>query len=149
MDLSGLKWPIIIVVIVVGGWLLTSGGVNWLFNQATKATPGIDAARDVRDEAMLSRLGGYQMMLWKYGKAIECFEAARNRYGEGGKNYWYNTYREVRCYERLGQPEAAVAALTYLIDSGAHEKDARVPEADNLGLTRNKLNETFELGETQ
>lgn len=149
MDLSGLKWPIIIVALVVGGWLFTSGGVNWLQSQATKATPGIDVNKDVRDEAMLTRLGGYSMRLWKYDKALELFELSRARYGEMGKNYWYNTYREVRCYERIGKPETAVEILTYLIDNGAHDKDPRVPDADNLGLTRNKLNETFELGETQ
>jgi tetratricopeptide (TPR) repeat protein len=149
MDLSGLKWPLIIVLLVGGGWLFTSGGVNWLVAQSTKATPGVDAARDVRDEAMLSRVGGYSMRLWKYEQALECFQLAIDRYGEGGKNYWYNTYRQVRCYERIGNPQTAVQILTYLIDNAASTHDPRVPENDNLGLIRNKLNETFELGETQ
>ena len=149
MDLSGLKWPIIIVAVVALGWLFTSGGTDWLIKNATTATPGVDAAKDVSDEAMLTRVGGYVMKLWKYEKAMECFNLARDRYGETGANYWYNTYRLVRCYERMGDPKTAVDILTYLIDSGANALDPRVPTNDNLGLTRNKLNETHELGETQ
>jgi hypothetical protein len=49
----------------------------------------------------------------------------------------------------MGDPKTAVDILTYLIDSGANALDPRVPTNDNLGLTRNKLNETHELGETQ
>jgi len=149
MDLSGLKWPIIIVVVVAVGWLFTSGGVNWMISQSTKATPGVDAEKDKFDEAMLSRVGGYVMMMWNYQKAAECFEQARQRYGESGANYWYNTYRLVRCYERLGQYQTAVEVLDYLLANGANQYDKRVPENDNLALTKNKLNETHELGETQ
>lgn len=148
MDLSGLKWPIIIVVVVAGGWLFTSGGVNWMISRATAATPGVDIEKDKFDEAQLSRVGGYTMRLWKYDKALECFNLARERYGEGGANYWYNTYRMVRCYERNGDPSTAIDVLTYLIDNGANTHDPRVPDNDNLGLIRNKLRETFELGET-
>ncbi len=149
MDLSGLKWPIVIVVVVGLGWLFTSGGVNWMISQATKATPGVDPERDKLDEATLSRVGGYVMFMWNYQKAKECFDLVRDRYGESAPNYWYNTYRLVRCHERMGDYATAVEILTYLIDNGASQYDKRVPENDNLGLTRNKLNETHELGETQ
>lgn len=149
MDLSGLKWPIIIVVVVAVGWLFTSGGVDWMISQSTKATVGTDAAKDEFDEAMLSRIGGYLMFQWRYAKAAECFNKARERYGESGKNYWYNTYRLVRCYERMQEYATSVQILDYLISSGASQLDKRVPENDNLALTKNKLLETHELGEIQ
>ena len=149
MDLSGLKWPLIIVVVVAVGWLFTSGGVNWMYSQSTKATPGVDAEQDKFDEAMLSRVGGYCMRLWKYEDAKKFFDTARDRYGVGAENYWYNTYRLVRCEERMGNYATAMQILEYLIAEGASQYDKRVPENDNLGLTRNKLAETHDLGETR
>lgn len=149
MDLSGLKWPITIVVIVAVGWLFTSGGVNWMITQSTKAVPGTDVEKDKFDEAMLSRLGGYLLLQWRYEKAAECFNLARDRYGETGANYWYNTYRLVTCYERMQQYQTAVEVLDYLLNNGANAYDKRVPENDNLGLRKGKLLETHELGEIQ
>ena len=58
MDLSGLKWPIIIAAVVGIGWLATSGGINWMVGNFTKATPGIDEQQDKVAEVGLSRVGG-------------------------------------------------------------------------------------------
>lgn len=145
MDLSGLKWPLIIVVVVFFGWLASSGGVSWMQNNFTKATPGADVERDKLDEAGLSRLATYVLYLWKYEKAKELMELAIERYGEGGANYWFNVYRISTCNERMGNAQQAVDDLQYLIDNNANEKDDRVPNNDNLGLKAAKLREVNEL----
>lgn len=145
MDLSGLKWPLIIVVVIFIGWLGTSGGINWMVNNATAATPGQDVERDTLDEATLTRVGGYVMMLWRYEKAAEVMETAIMRYGPAGKNYYYNYYRLVRCYERMQQYQKAYNVIQELIAMKAWEQDSRVPEFDNLNLNAQKLREVHEL----
>ena len=145
MDLSGLKWPLIIVIIVAVGWLASSGGVSWMQTNFTKATPGTDVERDKIDEAGLSRLATYVLYLWKYEKAKEILTLSIDRYGEGGANYWFNVYRISTCNERLGNYQEAVDDLQYLMDSTASEKDARVPELDNLALKAAKIREVHEL----
>ena len=148
MDLSGLKWPLIIAAVVGLGWLFTEGGVNWMYTKATANTPGQDAEQDKFDEATLSRVGGYLQRMWRYEKATKFFETACERY-PSGENYWYNVYRLHTCYERRGDPQRALELLEYLMAEGASEIDSRVPVNDNLGLRANKLREVFELGETQ
>jgi len=118
MDLSGLKWPLIIVLVVGGGWLFTSGGVNWMQSQAMKNTPGVDENQDKLDEATLSRLGGYMLRMWRYDKAIELMEAACDRY-PGGANFWYNVYRLHTCYERKGHLRRAVGNQEFEQFNGA------------------------------
>ena len=145
MDLSGLKWPLIIVVVVGIGWLASSGGVNWMQAGFTKNTVGTDVERDKLDEAGLTRLAGYTLMLWKYEKSKELMNLALERYGEGGANYWYNTFRITTCDDRLGNYEEAIAGLQYLIDNSAGEIDDRVPTNDNLSLKAQKLRETHEI----
>lgn len=144
MDLSGLKWPLIIVVVGFVGWLGTSGGINWMVNNATKAQPGVDAERDVLDEATLTKVGGYLMMLWKYERAIEVMELALDRY-PNGKNAYYNYYRLVRCYERLGNNQHAYDILKDLMSMQAWEYDSRVPSQDGLAHNAQKLQELHEL----
>jgi hypothetical protein len=68
MDLSGLKWPLIIVVVVAIGWLGSSGGINWMISQSTDAVPGADATQDARDEQRLTSVAGYLLTLWRYEK---------------------------------------------------------------------------------
>jgi len=148
MDLSGLKWPLIIVVVVAVGWLFTEGGVNWMYGQATSGQVGVDPEQDKLNEATLSRVGGYLQLMWRYEKANQCFETACERYPDG-VNYWYNIYSMHTCYERLGDPGRALELLNYLIAENANQYDQRVPEGDNLMLRANKLREMYELGETQ
>jgi tetratricopeptide (TPR) repeat protein len=145
MDLSGLKWPLIIGLVVLVGWLGTSPGVNFMRGQYTKAVPGADAAKDVSDEAGLSRLGGYCMRTFQYAKAIDIFEESLSRYGENGKNYWYNLYRLVRCYEKVNDYQEAYNILKSLERNDAQTFDARVPNRDNLALRAEKLKEVHEL----
>ncbi len=145
MDLSGLKWPIIIVVILGIGWLMSSGGVNYMINSFTKATPGQDAERDKIDEAGLTRVGGYLLYLWRYEKAPDVMQTAVDRYGESGANYWYNMYRLAKCTERMGKYQNSYDILQYLIQNTASQYDDRVPENDNLSLRSAKLKEVHEL----
>jgi len=143
--LSGLKWPAIIAVIVGIGWLGTSGGVNWMYDNFTEATPGVDAEQDKIDEAGLTKLGGYLMMLWQYDKAIDAMEAAINRYGPQAPNYYYNYYRLAKCYERTGQYQRALNQLRDIMGMEAWNHDDRIPNRDNLALRAQKLKEVHEL----
>ncbi len=145
MDLSGLKWPLIIVVVGFVGWLGTSGGINWMVSNATKAQVGVDAERDALDEATLTKVGGYLMLLWKYEQAKDVMETSIMRYGPEAKNYYYNYYRLVRCYERLKDYQKAYNINQELIAMQAWEYDSRVPEMDNLALTGEKLKGVHEL----
>lgn len=145
MDLSGLKWPLIILVIVAVGWLGSSGGVNYMVNNFTKATPGADAQRDKIDEAGLTRVAGYLMMLLRWERSKDVLETVINRYGNNGANYWYNMYRLAKCYEKLGRYQEAYNILRDLAKINAHQYDDRVPEFDNLNLRANKLKEVHNL----
>ena len=82
------------------GWLLTSGGVNFMVNNFTKDTPGIDAAKDMTNEAGLSHVGGYLLLTWQWQKASDVLDTAVQRYPDGA-NYYYNLYRIGRCQERM------------------------------------------------
>ena len=145
MDLSGLKWPIIIVAIVGIGWLLSSGGVNYMVNSFTEATPGQDAEQDKTDEAGLTRVGGYLLYLWRYEKAADVMQMAIDRYGETGANYWYNMYRLARCTDRMEQYQNSYDILQFLIENNANQYDKRVPGNDTLRLRASKLKEMYEL----
>lgn len=144
MDLSGLKWPIIIAVVIGLGWLASSGGVNFMFKKFTSDQPGADAQKDATNEAGLSRLGGYCLMLMKYEKARDIFDTAVQRYPDG-KNRLYNEYRIVRCAEKLGSYKRAADILKRLYNMNAHELDPRVPENDVIMLRCEKLIETHQL----
>lgn len=141
MDLSGLKWPLIIVAIVGVGFLATSPGINYMVTNFTKATPGQDAARDKIDEAGLTRVAGYLMYLWRYEKAMAVMQLSLDRYGSAGANYWYNKYRIARCLDRLEQYKASYDVLQDLMGNNANQYDKRVPNNDNLRLRANKLKE--------
>jgi tetratricopeptide (TPR) repeat protein len=144
MDLSGLKWPMIILLVVGIGWLLSSGGTNYMFNNFTKAEVGADPARDKTDEGGLSRLGGFMMKTLRYEKAEEIFSVAMDRYPSGA-NFWYNQYRLVTCKEKLEKYREAADLLEGLIQANANAIDSRVPETGNLRLRADKLIEVHEL----
>ena len=144
MDLSGLKWPIIIVVVVAIGWLFTSGGVSWMITNFTKSVPGEDAARDARDEAGLTRIGGYLLIMWRYEKAADVLNMAVERY-PNGKNYWYNAYRNAKCEEKMEHYQKAYNILQLCMQSSAGDYDERIPSNDNLALRAAKLKELYDL----
>ncbi len=145
MDLSGLKWPVIILIIIGIGWLASSGGVNYMIKNFTKSVPGQDIQRDKTDEAGLSRIAGYLITLLRWERAKNVIELTINRYGDTGANYWYNLYRLARCYEKLGRYQEAYNILRDLAQVNAHQYDNRVPEYDNLNLRTQKLKELYEL----
>ncbi|HDP34578.1 MAG TPA: hypothetical protein ENN29_05655 [Candidatus Hydrogenedentes bacterium] len=145
MDLSGLKWPLIIVVIVGIAFLASSPGVNYMVNNFTKAAPGQDPERDRIDEAGLTRVGGYLMYLWHYERAMAVMQMAIDRYGPEGANYWYNKYRIARCLDRLHRYKASYDVLQELINVEASQYDNRVPGNDNLRARAAKLKEVHEL----
>jgi len=144
MDLSFLKWPIIIGVVVLIGWLGSSGGVNYMYNKFTASTPGQDAERDKVDETGLSRLGGYCLPILKYEKAMQIFETACQRYPQG-EDYWFNRYRMVKCCEKLKNYGRAVRILKDLMANNVGEFDTRVPTNDVLNLRAEKHIELYEL----
>lgn len=147
MDLSGLKWPLIIVVVLALGWLVSEGGVNFMYNRFTK-TPveEQDEETQVAHEAGLSRLGGFLLKTFRYEKAEDVLLEAISRYPDG-KNALYNEYRLAKCYEKQERYRACVEVLQDLRDMDAHFIDKRVPEADVLQLRIDKLAEVHELGE--
>lgn len=145
MDLSGLKWPMIIVAVVGIGWLGTSGGVSWMYNNFTASQPGVDQAQDLRDEAGLTKLAGYTYHLWKWKKTIIIIETAIQRYGEQAPNYYFNLERLSTCYERIGDYQTSYNLIKELMRVDAHQYDERVGNFDNLNLRANKLKEMYEL----
>lgn len=144
MDLSFLKWPIIIAVVVGIGWLMSSGGVNYMYKNFTKDAPGANAEKDVANEAGLSKLGGYCLLLWKYERAMGIFQEAIKRF-PNGKNALYNGYRMVKCAEKLGDYARAAGILKELIAVNASATDNRVPDNAVLQLRAEKLIELHDL----
>lgn len=145
MDLSRLKWPIIIIVVLGVGWLGSSAGVSYMVNKFTAAAPGQDAAQDKVDEAGLSRVGGYLLMTFRYAQAATVYQLAIDRYGTNGVNYWNNQYSLARCLEHMNRFQDSYNILQMLISNSAHNYDPRVPVDDNLRLRAAKLKEVHEL----
>ncbi len=145
MDLSGLKWPIIIVVIVGVGFLASSPGINYMVNNFTKATPGQDEERDKIDEAGLTRVAGYLLYLWRYERSLAVMQLAIDRYGPDGANYWYNKYRMARCLDRLERYQQSYNVLQELMAADAQQYDSRVADNDTLRLRASKLKEMHNL----
>ena len=145
MDLSRLKWPIIIIVVLGVGWLGSSAGVNYMVKKFTTATPGQDAAQDKVDEAGLSRVGWYLLATFRYAPAANVYQLAIDRYGTNGANYWNNQYSLARCLEHMNRFQDSYNILQMLIANSAHNIDERVPVDDNLRLRAAKLKEVNEL----
>jgi len=145
MDLSGLKWPIIFIVVAVVIWLGTSGGVSFMVKNFTKATPGESETRDKTDEGGLTRISGFLLMTFRYEWSLEVAEMAMDRYGEDGAHFWYNKYRTARCYEKIEDYQKSYTILQELIAANAHDLDSEVPDNDTLRLRAEKLKEVHEL----
>ena len=145
MDLSRLKWPIIIIVVLGVGWLGSSAGVSYMVKKFTAATPGQDAAQDKVDETGLSRVGWYLLATFRYAPAAEVYQLAIDRYGTNGPNYWNNQYSLARCLEHMNRFQDSYNILQMLISNSAHNFDKRVPVDDNLRLRAAKLKEVNDL----
>ncbi|NIA16569.1 MAG: hypothetical protein GWP08_21135 [Nitrospiraceae bacterium] len=144
MDLSFLKWPVIIGVVILIGWLGSSGGVNYMYGKFTADQPGVNAEKDAVNEAGLSRLGGYCLKLFKYEKAAQIFRESIDRF-PGGENRWYNQYRMVKCAEKGKRYRQAVNLMKELMAVNAHGIDSRVPDNKTLNLRAEKLIELHNL----
>lgn len=144
MDLSFLKWPLIIGVIALVGWLGTSGGVSFMYGKFTADTPGVNAQKDAANESGLSQLGEYCIVLFQYERAMAILETAVTRY-PNGKNVWDNKYRMVKLAEKQENYQKAVDLMRELMDANASAIDSRVPTNDNLKLRSEKLIEMHQL----
>lgn len=146
MDLSRLKWPLIIGLVILAWWIISDPGVDFMRNQYLKGTPGENAEADVTNEAGLSRLGGFLLKTLRYQRANQVFMDALTLYPQG-KNALYNQYRLAKCKEKLGEIEESILLLRDLEEIDAHSIDNRVAESSNLKLRADKLMEQHELGE--
>lgn len=144
MDLSKLKWPVIIIVVAGVAWLFSSAGVQWQYNKFTSSPPGVDPDRDKVNEAGLSRLGGFLMKTFRYTKADQVLSECCRRYPTGD-NYWHNYYRLAKLAEKRGDYSRSVQILEDLIVHRASKIDPRVPEYGALRLRADKLIEVHEL----
>ena len=141
MDLSGFKWPLIILAVVAVCWLASSGGVNYMVNSFTKSAPGQDAARDKSDEAGLTAVGTYLMYTLRYEKTAEVLNIAVQRYGTRGANYYYNQLRLAKCWEKLGRMQDSYKIIRDLADVNAAQYDDRIPNQAELSARATKLKE--------
>ena len=132
MNLSKLFWLIVIGALVMGGWFLTTSGMEKVYNEATDTLPGNDPAQDAIDEAALTKYGEFQMTIFRYANAKMFFEAATNRYGESGKNYWSNYYQLGQCEKKLKNELVALNIYYDLWEADAGAIDVRVPSSDVL-----------------
>lgn len=145
MDLSGLKWPAIILAVTGLIWLVSSGGVNYMVGSFTKVPVGQDAARDKSDEAGLTSVGTFLLWTLRYEKAAEVLTLATERYGTGGANYYFNQLRLAKCWEKLGKMEAAYKIIKDLADVNAKQYDGRIPDQAELNGRAAKLKEVHNL----
>lgn len=132
MDLSKLIWFIVIIALLGGGWLLTTGGMEKMYKDATKNLPGNDPAQDIKDEAILSKYGGFQQTLFRYQNAKIFYSAAIDRYGEEGANYWSNLHQLGKCEEKLDNEIVALKIYYTLWEADASTLDNRVPNRNVL-----------------
>lgn len=145
MDLSKLKWVIIAAIVIGGGWLVTEGGINWVYDNATKEAPGADPDKDKTDENTLSRYGGFLMATFRYEKAKKFYQSAIDRYPEGD-NLWWNYYRMARCEERLYNYQRAADILHMLWTENANQHDERVDDQPTL---KRRLDTLIEFNDLQ
>lgn len=144
MDLSFLKWPIVILVIGSLGFLISSPGIEYVYGKATAGTVGADPEADTANEATLSRLAGLELATFRYKRASEIYDAALKRF-PNGKNSWHNWYQLARCFEKLEQFDKAVDILVMLRDENADKQDERVASPTQLDARIQKLVEVHEL----
>lgn len=158
MDLSGLKWPIIIVVVALLGWLVSSGGQTWMETRLLEYKVSENEDLNKANEQALTNLGNVFIKTMQRERGIRVLMNSIERYGEDGKNYYLNIYRCSRAHETLGDATAnrekqiehytkALQMLRYLIENNAHDIDAEIPETDVLRLRATDIAENNQLGE--
>lgn len=143
MDLSWLKWPLIILAVVGALWLLSSGGTAYMYNRFS-ADPGEDEVLARRYESGLTNLGNFLLKTLRYEEAEEVIRSAVEKY-PNGKNVYLNWYRLAKLAEKRGAYEESVRILEGLMREDANAFDKRVPPYDNLRLRADSLIETHDL----
>ena len=146
MDLSKLKWVLIAAVVIGGGWLVTEGGINWVYKNATEDTPGADPEKDKIDESTLSRYGGFLLTTFRYEKAKDFYQTAIDRYPDGD-NLWWNYYQMARCEEKLYNYQRAADILHMLWLEDSDQYDERIPDQSTLKRRLDLLIELNDLDE--
>jgi hypothetical protein len=144
MDLSKVKWVVIVAVVLGVGWLATSGGISYMYTKATSDTPGADVNKDKVNEATLTRYGGFLLSTFRYDQAKKFYVAAVQRYPAGNNRYW-NRYQLARAHEKLDENAESVGLLLGLWEEDANQYDHRVPNKDTLKLRIQKLIEVNQL----
>ena len=144
MDLSFLKWPVIAAIVVGFCWLLSSGGVNFMYKKLVAYAPGTSVAKDDANEASLSKLAGYSLATFQYDRAKFIYTETLKRFPEGKNKYW-NTFQLARCEENLKNYQTCVNLLRKLIAADAATHDERVSINEALQFRIGKLVEMYEL----
>ncbi len=144
MDLSFLKWPIIILVVGGIAFGLSTPGVNYVYEKTMDKPVGQNDNDDTYNEMVLSKIGGYLLSTFRYEFANKAYNSAINRYPDG-VNAWWNYYQMARTLEKMEKWEQAVDILAMLRDEDAEQYDGRVPNTDILNLRMMKLIEVHEL----
>ncbi|MFP6598802.1 MAG: hypothetical protein VCC01_15195 [Candidatus Hydrogenedentota bacterium] len=144
MDLSKIVWVIVILVVVGGAWLLTDGGQDKVYEDATSRLVGNDPDQDVIDEAALSKYGDLNLSMFRHEKAKKFYTAAVERYGTEGKNYWWNWQQLAKCEEKLDNAKGAVDILYNLWLKDGDAFDQRVSSRENL---KNRIKNLVELND--
>jgi hypothetical protein len=157
MDLTFLKWPLIIIIVGALIWLFTDGGLNWMESSLLAKPYGEDAQVDETTEARMSKLAGYLNRTFRSERADQLLIVCAERFPDG-KNYYNNLYRRARIHERLGNTKSnpddqlvhfnnALDFLYILIDDDAHTIDERVPPINALRRRATDIAERNSLGE--
>lgn len=144
MDLSFLKWPVIILVVGAIAFAFSTPGLNMMYERAVNAPAGEDDAEDRSNEAMISRIAGIYLATFRYKSAAESYKQAVDKYPDG-ENAWYNYYQLARCHEKMENWEEAVDILVMLRDKDADQYDERVPGVAELNGRIQKLVEVHGL----
>ena len=144
MDMTFLKWPLIILIVGGGGWLLNEGGVNYMYDKFSTGSIGEDVERDAFNEAGLNRLGWYSMMTFRYEKAATMYETSVELYPNGA-NVWMAYYNLARAYQKMARFQEAVNILGMLRYEDADQYDERVPDVQTLTYRIDTLVEVNQL----
>ncbi len=146
MDLSKIFWCVVIGVILLAGWLMTTSGMEKIYQNATKNLVGNDPDQDIIDEATLSKYGGLQQSMFRYENAKLFYTTSIDRYGMDGQNYWANLHQVARCELKLENDLEALKIFYDLWLDNAHLEDKRVPSRNVL---KSRIQQLIELNDLQ
>ena len=144
MDLSKLRWPVVILIIAGFIWLVSSPGMRFFYERYANAPVGQSAEEDRKNEAGLSWVGGFLLRTLRYEFADEVLTFAVEVY-PNGENRLANEYKLSIVANRLGDYQRSVDILHELSRLNASTIDDRVPGNDRLNADALKLVEIHDL----